>query len=497
MPLDRALLILALAAAPEPPLATFDGGAVTAADLEREVAHLPKDERTFRQVKGLGDEVSRRDWIERIALRRIAAQLAPAEGLTGDAVAAREAARAVEGFWLNRWRASCYGFGFALPSDEELRREIEPTLPEIPERLLLSHIFFRAVTEAEFAAAERQLEDIRTTTSRLAEFQALARERSASDSARRGGSLGWMHRGWLPKEAEAVLYALPTLGMSPPLRLRGGVHLFWVEDRRPAERAPLAPRLKKRRAELEAEAADACRSRALGEARAALGASSGAADDSLLLRWALARNLPTAEERARMQDVEDNVWLLALVEKRVQARLGAPAADELRRRYDADPGRFRSQRELAVRRLLVPIPSDRDPLSFRDALRDAVLRAIRGELRFEELAALAGPAAAAETLPRSPAIEVAGFLGPAIFDAVHQLEAGAIAGPMQDEGNLVIVRIDEVQPARQLTFAEAEGELRAAWTAERRRSLRAAVAAELLSSHHFALLASAPGPALP
>ncbi len=489
-------LLVLLAATPRPPaepparpLAVFDGGSVSTLELAREERFLSKDERMFREAQGHSLARRQEDWLERAALRLIARRLAESAGLTVAGEAAEKAHAAGRSFLVERWARSCYGLGFDLPSEAEVAAELTPTLGTIPPRIKLAHIFVRAETADEVAAASQRLSAWKAEIHDLDGFHALARQQSASQSARRGGELGWLRQGWLAKEAEAVLYRLQPGAMSEPIALRGGVHLFWVEDRRPEEREALAPRVRRRLAELRSTALDGCRQRRLGQARAmpSVGGGPAAGEDELLFRLAVATHQADAGELARITDLANNVWIEQVVGERVEATLGSPDPAVLRQRYDDAPERYRRPRELALRRLSVAVPRSGDPLAFEQHLRAAVERLAAGEGSWEEVRAAAGSAASEEAQPLLPQLDAASFLGPYAFDIIQPLAAGDVSGPIQDAGQLVVVKIEDERPEAQLSFEEALPKLTESWRAERRRQLNASVTAELLARNHFQL----------
>ncbi|MGI9493951.1 MAG: peptidylprolyl isomerase [Geminicoccaceae bacterium] len=76
------------------------------------------------------------------------------------------------------------------------------------------------------------------TLSEGASFDALARQVSASSTARRGGDLGWIQGSKLPPELVGALERLRLGEISEPLRSPAGYFIFQVRDRRLAEAAP-------------------------------------------------------------------------------------------------------------------------------------------------------------------------------------------------------------------------------------------------------------------
>lgn len=253
--------------ADDPLLAVSTAGEVHQSDVEREIRFLRPSERRWRQHMGLSATKNWHDWIHRLALRQIGHQVAQSEGLLNEPRVAETARKAGRDWLLAEWEEDCYGQGFDLPSDAELAQELAGQEIHLPERRRLSHIFLRTHSEAEAEAARKQLAAWRQQIGSLEQFHQIARRHSDSQTARDGGSLGLVRRGWLPEEAEEVLYELPEGAMSPPLALRGGVHLFWVEEVLPATVLPLDRKIARLRGERKAAARQACRDHALAAAR--------------------------------------------------------------------------------------------------------------------------------------------------------------------------------------------------------------------------------------
>lgn len=492
-------------------VAVFDGGVVTADDLQREARFESADERRFRELAGHSAEAVRRDWTRRMVLRRAARRVAETEGRAAEPTLAERARQAGRRWWLARWRQGCYGEGLALPGDAELVALLGPPRA-LPERLRLSQIFLRASTPAEIDAAVTRLAGWRAEIDSLAAFQDRAERSSDSQTARRRGRLGVLHRGWLPPAAEEVLYELPTGAMSPPLVLRGGVHLFWVEARIPAETVPPDRAVAKLRREKAEEARDACKSRrlaaatiaaspappgelAVGERRLPAAVVEGFArpgeaaeearrrwvEEEILYQSALALGAPSPEERRRLQDLEDDVWLQEGVGRRLEALLPEPTPEELHRLLDAEPERYRSPRRLAGRFVVARRPAGEDPLAFFDALAALAGRIRVGAGGWEETATLGRTG----SFELQPALRVAGILGPLVFDAIQSLGPGEVAGPIQDGADFWLVRIDGEEPQRRLTFEEALPRLRADARRAATPALKARIVGELLAGVGF------------
>ncbi len=513
------------AVAPDPIIATFAGGEVRASELAREIAYLPRDEQVYRKVKGFADEVSRRDWMRRIALRRIAVRIAEQEGWAQDAELRERARAAARRFALDSWQQRCYGFPLVVPSDAELTASLAGQEAHLPLRLKLSHIFLRAESEAERAAAIAQLSSWRSEITTLEQFQDLAARRSDSQSAHRRGKLGWIHEGWLAPEGWQVLATLAPGTMSPPLVLHGGVHLFFVEARRPPEIIPATRKLPRLRAEKVAQAQADCRARRLAaspspgdpaeprteqlqigdwqvptalveqlyarEDQPLAAVRRLYVEDEVLFQAALGSDALSSEERLRLLDLSGNVWLSALIERRTAGLLSELTDEELKEAFASAPEHYRRQRHLQGRYLKTRPPAGQDPLRFLDDLTLLAQELGRGERTWDEVAALM--AAEQHSWPLLPQSEVVGVLGPLVFDLIQHLGPGAVSPPIQDGAEFYVVGIEVEEPARSLTLAEATPQLRQDFAREQRKITKAQVAGQLLADAQFQLV-EAPSP---
>ena len=73
------------------------------------------------------------------------------------------------------------------------------------------------------------------TLSEGASFEALARQVSASATARRGGDVGWVPASTIPSELVSALERLRPGDVSQPLRSPVGFYIFQLRDRRLGE----------------------------------------------------------------------------------------------------------------------------------------------------------------------------------------------------------------------------------------------------------------------
>jgi parvulin-like peptidyl-prolyl isomerase len=73
-----------------------------------------------------------------------------------------------------------------------------------------------------------------------ADFAELAHLHSGDESSKRGGDMGFMHRGTLPEVAQSALDAIKPGEVTEALVLLEGVAVFRLEERKAAEVRPLA-----------------------------------------------------------------------------------------------------------------------------------------------------------------------------------------------------------------------------------------------------------------
>ncbi|MEM6456154.1 MAG: peptidylprolyl isomerase, partial [Acidobacteriota bacterium] len=477
-------------------VATFDAGVVTVDDLLREARAQTKDERMFREAQNMPAARIWRDWAHRVALRRIA-RGALARGEIADTPMLRvQMRRTARVHALSVWREDAYGLPRAASDDDALRAALAQDPRRLPTRTQLSHIFLRADGAAEVTQAVETLRAWRTEIDGdLAAFRARAREHSDSQTAYRDGKLGFVRPGWLPPAAERVIDALPIGAVSEPIALRGGVHLFYVEGRKPAETVSIDARLPRARAKARADALTQNRTARLDAARQRFPArvADGALrvgdqvltanalravervdlddaagevaearrarliEDEQLYQLARAENQLADSTIARLRDLEDNALLRALLDARGAPLRTAPPEDELRALYDADPTRYRIPRRMAVRVLTVVRPLAGDPLAFLRDLEAAVadLRAAPSDDGFDAWTAAADryrgdPStdrdgdATAIRYPLQDQREVAGIVGPLAFEQIKAAPVGTVYPPVQDQRTFVTVGIEAI-----------------------------------------------------
>lgn len=107
-----------------------------------------------------------------------------------------------------------------------------------PEQLRVSVILVKVDPSSPTEAWLKADEEVKNLIKKLqsgADFAALARERSADDSAKQGGDMGYLHKGMLPDGTQAILNALKVGEISNPVQLLEGMGVFRLTDRKTAK----------------------------------------------------------------------------------------------------------------------------------------------------------------------------------------------------------------------------------------------------------------------
>ena len=132
------------------------------------------------------------------------------------------------------------------PSEEELRRAYaeDPTRNQRPETRRAAHILITlspAASEEEVNRARAKVEAIETEARAGADFAKLARTHSQdSDSAAKGGDLGEVRAGVLPRALEEAVFAVKPGEVTRPVRTEYGYHLAKLTAYTPAVQRPFA-----------------------------------------------------------------------------------------------------------------------------------------------------------------------------------------------------------------------------------------------------------------
>jgi len=114
-----------------------------------------------------------------------------------------------------------------------LERKRNNELPEVRiPQTHARHILLKVgPTQSERVATDRAADMRRRILAKQADFETLARENSADESAADGGDLGWVSPGQFVPEFEQAMNNLDPGQISPPIVTRFGVHLIKVDER--------------------------------------------------------------------------------------------------------------------------------------------------------------------------------------------------------------------------------------------------------------------------
>lgn len=107
------------------------------------------------------------------------------------------------------------------------------------ERVRVSHILVKIAPGSSMVAKTTKLEKARGVKKRLdggADFYELARKESEDvESAPRGGDLGFILRGWMPRPFEDAAFSLPVGQVSDPVESDFGYHVIRVQEKKAGE----------------------------------------------------------------------------------------------------------------------------------------------------------------------------------------------------------------------------------------------------------------------
>lgn len=107
------------------------------------------------------------------------------------------------------------------------------------ERVKVSHILVKIAPGSSMVAKTAKLEKARRIKNRLdggADFYELARKESEDvESAPRGGDLGFILRGWMPRPFEDAAFSLQVGRVSDPVQSDFGYHIIRVQEKKAGE----------------------------------------------------------------------------------------------------------------------------------------------------------------------------------------------------------------------------------------------------------------------
>lgn len=122
-------------------------------------------------------------------------------------------------------------------TEDDLKEFYENTRSQYdhPERVKIRHIFITPPQSEGFQDPEKvkkTLEDYRSQVlSGKAKFQELAKKYSQDEQTKpKGGEIGWIERGTLPKDMESNIFGLKKGEITSPFKLQSGYDIAQIED---------------------------------------------------------------------------------------------------------------------------------------------------------------------------------------------------------------------------------------------------------------------------
>ena len=515
-------------------VATFDGGAITADDVDRALLDLPPDQR-----QPLDGDLLR--WYEGVA-RDLAIQRI----LTGEARQAgldkgpdfghvrREARRqAVVAVFLEKLVPT-----LEPPSQKDIEAVYRAEAREFqrPAARQTYHLFRRIAPGADPAPVMAESRRLRERVLAAEDFATLATQRSDSQSRHQKGLLGWVTQGQLSPDLDRIIFSLQLNVPSQPLKTREGVHLFLVKAEIPAKtltlaevQRPLARQLmaKRRDAEIDRRVGtalppggfvpDAEQLRGLFEAGdpAAVALRVGdfqltlgqlqqrllagqiptdpAGEDTpahalvqalkrreLIYRYCVEKGIdrrPEAEER--LQRMTDRELAGLQLRKRMVVRIDREP-QRLEDYYQANRGRFSQPLRLRVQRLSVPLTASANAVMAR--LERARTELDAGRQDFARLAAEVGGTVSepAWEAPTQLALREKSAAPPAAA-----LKPGRHSPPYRNGDRLEMVRVLERDEPQPVPFERVRDWVRMDFLVSHRHEEYAALAQEVLSGRRF------------
>lgn len=102
------------------------------------------------------------------------------------------------------------------------------------------HIFVKGTGKDSYKMAEEFYRRIKSTRmeDRLSEVMKIAEMYSDAPSSKEKGRIGWVSKGELLREIDEVVFSLPPKGVSPPVAVKNGFHVIFVNDTKEEEKLP-------------------------------------------------------------------------------------------------------------------------------------------------------------------------------------------------------------------------------------------------------------------
>jgi parvulin-like peptidyl-prolyl isomerase len=208
-------------------IAVYDGGQVTAAELDRVILELPPNQ---RQSLALEDPDAYRNLVREVAVDEILLREAKLLGVDQSPEFLGQLRGIRRNLFVERYLAEKLP-PIEPPTEAELRREYERRGEEYHrvERRLVYNLFRRLTPDTTKDQLRAELREVRDQVLAGQSFSTFAERISDSESRHNKGLLGWFERGQLSPDLEGVIFSLEEGVPSEPIATRDGVHLFYVD----------------------------------------------------------------------------------------------------------------------------------------------------------------------------------------------------------------------------------------------------------------------------
>jgi parvulin-like peptidyl-prolyl isomerase len=521
---------------PSPAVVTFEGGSVTAADVDRAVLDLPPGQRQPAD----GDLLRWYEGVARdLAIQRILVAEAKAAGLDkgADFEHARQEARrqATVAVFMEKVLP-----GIDPPTPKEVEASYRSQVQEFhrPAARQTYHLFLRVAPGADPTPALKEARRLRERVVAGEDFATLAAQRSDSQSRHQKGLLGWVVQGQVAPDLDRVIFSLQPKVPSQPLKTREGVHLFYVNAETPAKTLTLAEVQGALARDLMAKRRDAEIDRKVGkavpegsfvpDAEQLLKIFAAGDPSAVVLRigdfqvtlWQLQQRLlagqvpvdpnlqdspahalvealkrreliyrycvqqgidKSPETGERLQRMVDRELAGVQLRNRMMARVDRDPK-RLEDYYQANRGRFSQPLRLRVQRLSVPLAANANEVMARLERARAELDA--GRQDFARLAAEVGGTVSEPgwEMPTQIALRVKSAAPPAAA-----LKPGRHSPPYRNGDRIEMVRVLERVEPQALPFEQVRDRVRTDLLVSRRHEEYSALAQELLTQRRFAV----------
>ena len=223
----------------EDTLAVVNGSVITQADLDVEMAEfqqrLSKMGRLLNDSQFLG---MKKRFLENLVERELLYQESQKEEIEVDEAALEIQLRALEKKYRRTVAVQEFIDKKFAVTEEEMRAyyESDPRISMQPAQVQASHILIKmnpAADESQEKEARRKIEEIQNRLNAGEDFASLAGQFSECPSGAKGGELGYLGQGRMPKPFEEAAFTLEPGETSEIVKTPFGYHLIKVLDKKP------------------------------------------------------------------------------------------------------------------------------------------------------------------------------------------------------------------------------------------------------------------------